>query len=143
MATTKTISVKVSTAKVVKALETALAEQRKQIADYEKATEAHEKAVADWEKAVTDYVKAGKAKITEVGMTGGNWRLPDNTPKTARVEFALPVNLAYPESPRQPYTDWQVKEAIDELENAIALLKMTDEEFVSTNTYKGVARYIK
>jgi hypothetical protein len=38
---------------------------------------------------------------------------------------------------------WSLNSDIEELENAIALLKMTDEEFVSTSTYKGVARLIK
>ena len=140
---TKSINVKVSTKKVIEALQKALDSRKKQIADQAKAQEAHKKAIADWEKAVTEYVKSGKAKITEVGFQGNNWRMPDNAPKLARIEVALPANLPFPESPTAGYAEWQVKAEIDELENAIAVLRMTDEEVVSTSTYKGVAQYIK
>ena len=38
--------------------------------------------------------------------------------------------------------DWQYREAIEEIENAIRILKMTDEETVSTSTYNTIARYL-
>ena len=34
------------------------------------------------------------------------------------------------------------KEMVDEIENAIRILKMTDEETVSTSTYNAIARYL-
>lgn len=139
MAQSKSINVKVSTAKVVKALETALAERNKMIADHAKAQEAHKKQIAEWEKAVVEHIKAGKAKVSDVSHNS-NWRTET---QEARVTITLPASLALPEQPRQDYADWQVKSDIEELENAIALLKMTDEEYVSTSTYKGVARLIK
>lgn len=139
MAQSKSINVKVSTAKVVKALESALADRKKMIDDYAKAQEAHKKQIAEWEKAVVEYIKAGKAKVSDVSHSN-NWRTDS---QEARVTITLPASLSLPENPRQDYADWQVKGDIEELENAIALLKMTDEEFVSTSTYKGVARLIK
>lgn len=139
----KSINVKVSTKKVIDALQKALDARKKQIADHAKAQENHKKAIADWEKAVAEYVKSGKAKITEVGYQGNNWRMPDNAPKLARIEVALPASLSFPEQEATGYAEWQVKSEIDELENAIAVLRMTDEEVVSTSTYKGVAQYIK
>jgi hypothetical protein len=139
VAQSKSINVKVSTAKVVKALETALAERNKMIADHAKAQEAHKKQIAEWQKSVIEHIKTGKAKVTDISENS-NWR---NDTKEARVTITLPASLLFPEQPRQDYADWQVKSDIEELENAIALLKMTDEEFVSTSTYKGVARLIK
>ena len=38
--------------------------------------------------------------------------------------------------------DWQYREMVEELENAIRILKMTDEEVVSTSTYNAIARYL-
>jgi hypothetical protein len=139
MAQSKSINVKVSTAKVVKALETALAERKKMIADYDKAKEAHKKQIAEWEKSVIEHIKAGKSKVSAVSHNH-NWRTDNHE---ANVTVTLPASLSFPENPRQDYADWQIKSDIEELENAIALLKMTDEEFVSTSTYKGVARLIK
>jgi hypothetical protein len=39
-------------------------------------------------------------------------------------------------------SQWQYKEMVDEIENAIRILKMTDEETVNTSTYNAVARYL-
>ena len=139
MAQSKSINVKVSTAKVVKALETALVSRKKQIADWDKAQENHKKVVADWEKSIIEHIKSGKAKATEVSANR-NWR---NDTNEAVVRIALPASLVFPESPDKPAEMWNINNDIEELENAIALLKMTDEEFVSTSTYKGVARLIK
>lgn len=139
MAQSKAINVKVSTAKVVKALETALASRKKQIADNEKAVETHKKAIAEWEKSIVEFIKTGKAKVTDVSENS-NWRTET---KEARVTITLPASLAYPEKPEKSAESWSLNAEIEELENAIALLKMTDEEFVSTSTYKGVARLIK
>ena len=136
---TKSINVKVSTAKVVKALETALANRKKQVADWEKAQENHKKQIADWEKSVVEHIKSGKAKVSEVACNS-NWRTDT---KEARVTVTLPASLMFPEAPDKPAEMWSLNNDIEELENAIALLKMTDEEFVSTSTYKGVARLIK
>lgn len=139
MAQSKSINVKVSTAKVVKALETALANRKKQVADWEKAQENHKKQVADWEKSIIEHIKAGKAKVNEVHHSH-NW---GREKEIARIEIDLPASLKYPALPDKPTELWSLNNDIEELENAIALLKMTDEEFVSTSTYKGVARLIK
>lgn len=132
----KSISVKVQTAKVIKALENAVTEREKRLSDYEKAKEAHQKAVAEWEKKVVEAIKAGKAKVTEVSVNH-NWR--NENPKAA-IQVELTAGLSFPKEPDRNH--WSLETELEELRNAIALLKMTDEEFVSTNTYAGVARYI-
>ena len=139
MAQSKSINVKVSTAKVVKALETALVSRKKQIADWEKAQENHKKQIADWEKSVIEFIKTGKAKVNEVSASH-NW---GRSKEIARIEIDLPASHKYPAMPDKPAELWNLTADVEELENAIALLKMTDEEFVSTSTYKGVARLIK
>jgi hypothetical protein len=139
MAQSKSINVKVSTAKVVKALETALASRKKQVTDWEKAQEHHKKQIAVWEKEIIEHIKTGKAKVNEVSSSH-NW---GRQQEVARIEIAIPASLTFPPSPDKPAEMWSLNSDIEELENAIALLKMTDEEFVSTSTYKGVARLIK
>ena len=50
-----------------------------------------------------------------------------------------------PEEPKKDFEsfhEWQYKEMVDEIENAIRILKMTDEETVSTSTYNAIARYL-
>jgi hypothetical protein len=139
VAQSKSINVKVSTAKVVKALETALAERKKLIADYTKASKEYEKEMTEFRNSVAELFRSGKGKVVNTHKTRGWGNSPANQWEIL-VEF--PASMKEPESP-QAVAEWQIKSDIEELENAIALLKMTDEEFVSTSTYKGVARLIK
>jgi hypothetical protein len=50
--------------------------------------------------------------------------------------------------PKQPERDFEqihrhsYNEMVEEIENAIRILKMTDEEVVSTSTYNAIARYL-
>ena len=50
--------------------------------------------------------------------------------------------------PTEPEKDFEVihahsyREMKDEMENAIRILKMTDEEVVSASTYNAIARYL-
>lgn len=139
MAQSKSINVKVSTAKVVKALETALAERRKVLADHEKAQKEYNKAHNEFRDSIAELFRSGKGKVVNSHKVRG-WGGSNSNQWEIIVEF--PASMKEPESP-ESIAEWQVKADIEELENAIALLKMTDEEFVSTNTYKGVSRLIK
>lgn len=134
----KPISVKVSRDKLMTSLTEALASRQKQLVAYDKAEADHDKAVKDWKNKVIDHIKSGKAKVSSVSINR-NWR--DDTDE-AQVMVTLPANLALPKNQNE-IAVWMVKAEIEELENALAILKMSDEEFVSTSTYKGVARLIK
>ncbi len=62
------------------------------------------------------------------------------------VSFTLPKGVidlpTEPEKDFETFHEWQYKEMVDEIENAIRILKMTDEETVSTSTYNSIARYL-
>ena len=61
------------------------------------------------------------------------------------IDFNIPasvVKLKEPEAPDRTYWEHQYNEDKAELENAIRLLKLTDEEVVSTSTYQAVAHYL-
>jgi hypothetical protein len=49
---------------------------------------------------------------------------------------------AEPQKDFESFHDWQYKEMVEEIENAIRILKMTDEEVVNTSTYNAIARYL-
>ncbi len=50
--------------------------------------------------------------------------------------------------PKEPEKDYEeihrhtYNEMVEEMENAIRILKMTDEETVNTSTYNAIARYL-
>ena len=135
----KAISVKIATTKVIKALETKLAQIQKdkanQATNEDKFNKAHEK----WRK---DVAKLALTAINKAEDLSANTRYNGEV----YVNFNLPKGAI--ELPTEPtrefdtYHEWQYKEMVDEIENAIRILKMTDEEVVSTSTYNAIARYL-
>lgn len=139
MSNNKPISVKVKTDKIMTALSEALTARLDEVKAHAKADADHKKAVKEWETKVIAHIKEGKAKVSDVSHNT-QWR---TEAQEARVTLTLPASLVFPTNENSLRPEWQLRAEIEELENAIALLKMTDEEYVSTSTYKGVARLIK
>jgi hypothetical protein len=135
----KAISVKIATTKVIKALENKLAQLKKdkdnQQANEEKFNKTHEK----WLK---DVAKLALSAIAKAEDLSAHQRYNGEI----NVSFNLPKgSITLPDEPKKDYEtyhDWQYREMTDEIENAIRILKMTDEETVSTSTYNAIARYL-
>jgi len=131
----------VTTSKVITALEKALADRQTEIADYAKAKKEYQKEVKDFQDTLAELFRSGKGKVTDVSKY--NTYRHDDEKNKYQITVEFPASIKSPVEPEQNHNDWAIKSDIEELENAIALLKMTDEEYVSTSTYKGVARLIK
>ena len=62
------------------------------------------------------------------------------------VDFDIVVKEGdFPKEPERSFEQLHVhtyREMKEEMENAIRILKMTDEETVSTSTYNAIARYL-
>ena len=135
----KSISVKIATTKVIKALETKLAQLQKDKANQKVNEEKFQKAQDKYNKEVAKLALDKIAKAEELSAsTRYNGKI--------HVSFELPAGtIALPDEPiKDVDTDheWQYKEMVEEIENAIRILKMTDEEVVSTSTYNAIARYL-
>ena len=139
MARGKAIQVKIATTKVIKALETKLAEIQKDKANEKANQDKFDKAMQKWQK---DLAKLAVSQITKATDLNANNRYNG----AISVSFELPKGtIELPEMPQRDFTtmhDWQYKEIVEEIENAIRILKMTDEEVVSTSTYNAIARYL-
>ena len=139
MSRQKAISVKIATTKVIKALEAKLAQLQKDKANQKVNEERHSKAMEKYNKEVA---KLALAKIAKAEDLSAHTRYNG----TINVDFNLPAGtIKLPEAPEKDfdtYHEWQYKEMVDEIENAIRILKMTDEEVVSTSTYNTIARYL-
>ena len=134
--TTKSMNVKVSTAKLITALEGALAKRQKEVADYKKAREAYEKEHEAFEKSLVKLVGTNKLTLKSSSVRD-NWR---DEPKEVTLTFSLSPSVKPPQAPES--IGYQHNHQIEEISNAISILKMTDDEFVGTSTYKGVAQYL-
>jgi len=140
MARQKAISVKIATPKVIKALETRLAKLE---ADYTKQDENEakfQKKVDAWKKEIGKWAIGQFSKAENLRTNYRSWN------KTLNVDFDLTVNEG--DFPAEPVKDFEqihqhtYREMKEEMENAIRILKMTDEETVSTSTYNAIARYL-
>ena len=135
----KSISVKIATTKVIKALETKLAQIQKDKANQKTNEEKFSKAQEKYNKEVA---KLAFDKIAKAEDLSASVRYNGKI----HVSFDLPAGtITLPDEPQrdfESFNDWQYKEMIEEIENAIRILKMTDEEVVSTSTYNAIARYL-
>jgi hypothetical protein len=140
MARGKAIQVKIPTAKVIKALETRLAKLE---ADYTKQDENEakfQKKVDAWKKEIGKWAISQFSKAENLRTNYRSWN------NSLNVDFDLTVKEG--DFPAEPVKDFEqihqhsYREMKEEMENAIRILKMTDEETVSTSTYNAIARYL-
>ena len=140
MARGKAINVKIATEKVIKALETRLAKLEKDYATQEENEAKFQKSIEKWKKELGKFAIANVSKADNFRTNYRSWN------KTLNVDFDLTCNEN--EFPAEPQREFEqihrhsYTEMKEELENAIRILKMTDEEVVSTSTYNAIARYL-
>jgi hypothetical protein len=140
MARGKAISVKIPTQRVITALETRLAQLEKDYAEQGKNEAKHLKAYEAWKKEIGKWAIANFSKAENLRTNYRSWN------NNLNVDFDIIVKEG--DFPAEPQKDFEVvhthqyNEQKEEMENAIRILKMTDEEVVNTSTYNAVARYL-
>jgi len=136
----KSISVKIATPKVIKALETRLAELEKSYTSQEANEAKYNKAMEKWRKEIFAYAITNIKKAENVRTNYRSWN------NTLNIDFDLTTSES--DLPKEPERDFEqigrhnYLEQKQEIENAIRILKMTDEEVVNTSTYNAIARYL-
>jgi hypothetical protein len=136
----KAINVKIATSKVIKALEDKLAQIKKDYANKEANDKKFEKAKEKWNKEVAELAltQISKAQNMRVNLNGFRGMI--------NIDFDIPKYLVElptePEQEHQAMSPYEYQETTEEIENAIRIFKMTDEEVVSTSTYNSIARYL-
>jgi hypothetical protein len=136
----KAINVKIATTKVIKALETRLAKLEKDYATQEENEAKYQKQYEKWKKELGKFAITNVAKAENFRTNYRSWN------KTLNVDFDLQCDEKdFPAEPQREFEQihrHSYTEMKEELENAIRILKMTDEEVVSTSTYNAIARYL-
>ena len=140
MARGKAISVKIATPKVIKALETKLAQLVKDY-DSQEANEAkYQKAYEAWKKEIGKWAIANYAKSENLRTNYRSWN------NTLNVDFDIIVKEN--DFPKEPEKDYETihqhtyREMKEDITNALTILKMTDEETVNASTMKQIAKYL-
>jgi hypothetical protein len=140
MARQKAISVKIPTQRVIEALQKSLDKLELDYASQEANEARYELLRKAWQKEVQDYALANISKAENFRTNYRSWN------NSLNIDFDLTVTEK--EMPVEPEKDfdslsvYNYREQKEEISNAIRILKMTDEEVVSTSTYQAVSRYL-
>ena len=140
MARGKAISVKIPTQRVITALETKLAELEANYKTQDENEAKYQEAYKAWQKELADFAIANFAKAENIRTNYRTWN------KTLNLDFDIVgSDKDFPVEPERNFEqlhNHNYREQKEEMSNAIRILKMTDEETVSTSTYQAVARYL-
>lgn len=129
------MNIKVNRLKLIEALKVALQERKDlQIAN-DNIEQLNKSALEAYQKKVLELVYTGKLELNY--MHTQSWR--DNP--SIEVSFKMPRNFRL--KPVVLDTVFIRAWEVDEIQNAIKLLEMSDLETVSAGTYKSVVGYIK
>ena len=140
MARAKAINVKIPTVRVIAGLEEALATLEADYATQNAKEAKHTLAYEAWKKEIGEWAIAHFSKAENLRTNYRSWN------NNLNVDFDITVKEG--EFPTEPEKDFEVihastyRESKKEITNAIRLLKMTDEEVVSTSTYNAIAQYL-
>lgn len=137
MAQSKALTVKVSVAKVIKALETKLAQVTKEFASQEANEAKFDKLEEAWKKQSAKIIVDSFSKAENI-------RIAQRWNGTTNIDFDVD-GVKLPEQPKRDFEtihERQYKEMKEEIENALRVLRMTDEEIVSTSTMKSISQYL-
>lgn len=138
----KSLNLKIKKAKLIKTLETALAERKARFENNDKLEAQHQKNVEAYNSAVLKIIKSGKAEFDEATRYNTY-----GTRNKSKVEFSvtvkIPKSLA-PTEPEQPelYPQYQYRSDKEAIENALRMLEMSDDEYVSAGTVRSVSEYL-
>jgi hypothetical protein len=154
--TGKAINVKVSRIKIIDALETKIAEMQKQQEEWKVANEQYEEAKKEWLFKVAELaLKSDKAEFNpeKSSVYTDHWRTKNSSYANVEVCIDIPISLLPKEPIRPEDKPFQssgygrnrigdFNERVEEIQNAVRILKLSDEEVVSTSTYQSVSRYL-
>ena len=140
MARGKAISVKIPTQRVINALETKLVELEANYKTQDENEAKYQEAYKAWQTELANYAISHFSKAENIRTNYRAWN------ESLNVDFDIKTNGT--DFPKEPERDFEqihnhnYREQKEEMSNAIRILKMTDEEVVSTSTYQAVARYL-
>jgi len=134
------ITVKLPTHKVVTALEAKLVIVKKNYSNQEAYETKYQKAYAAYQKELTDFAIANVKKAFNFRT---NYRAWNN-----QLNIDYDITVDEKDLPVCPEREWEnislhtYKETVEEISNALSILRMTDELTVNASTMKQIAKYL-
>ena len=136
----RTINVKIPTVKVIAALESKLTQIKGDYVKQDEYEKKYQKQMETWRKQVVKFAMDNVSNAENLRTNYASWK------NMLNVDFDLKVGDW--EFPKEPSRDYEImnshayEEMVEEINSTIRILKLTDEEVVSTSTYNSIARYL-
>lgn len=134
------ITVKLPTHKVITALETKLAKVEEDYANQEANEAEYNKAYDIWQKELTAFAINNVKNATNFRTNYREWNSTLNIDYDVIVDVIdLPV---CPERKHNTMSHHSYKDIVEDITNALSILRMTDETTVNASTMKQIAKYL-
>ena len=137
---TRAITVKVATPKVINALQAKLDKINSDYKNQEQFEAEFQVEMKAWNNSLLEYAKSKLDSATNLRTNYRQWN------NTLNVDFDIQTNgTDFPQMPERNFeqmVQWQYKEVVEEITNALSILRMTDEETVNASTMKSIAKYL-
>jgi len=136
----RSITVKVATPKVIAALEAKLAQIQNDFVNQYQLEAEFQQDLRAWNKALTEYALANIDKAENFRTSYRSWS------NSLNIDFD--VDTKGKDFPAQPEREFEqihrhsYNEMVQEITNALSILRMTDEETVNASTMKSIAKYL-
>ena len=135
----RAINVKIPTAKVIEALEDKLAELLVEKETYPARRAQYEADFDVWKLKLAQMVDT--TKIDGVSVNERRWAAKPEI--DIQITYTLPASADIPERPEPPANPgYREREAEQSIEQALRVLRLTEQTEVSASTYNSVAQYL-
>ena len=136
----RAITVKVATPKVIAALEAKLNKVTNDFNNQEQLEAEFQTELKAWNKKLTEYAFTKFDTATNIRTNYRQWN------NSLNIDFDVDTKgTDFPPQPERKFeqiAQWSYKEMVEEISNALSILKMTDEETVNASTMKSIAKYL-
>jgi hypothetical protein len=136
----RAISVKVATPKVIAALEAKLETIKSDYANQAENEAKFQEELKAWNASLAKFAMDNISTATNIRTNYRSWN------NSLNIDFDVDTKgKDFPSQPERNFTtihQHSYNEMVEEITNALSILKMTDEETVNATTMKSIAQYL-
>lgn len=139
----RSVSVKIPTSVVIEMIETKLADLDKAQADYPKLLSAYNKEIVSYTQEVLDLISKNKKSVVDYNdysFDGNNIAINSEWRGSLTISIGKDLVSKIGEKPKKPedVDNWHTKQKREQLEKTLKLLRLTEQETITSSTYNSV-----
>lgn len=134
-------TIKIERTKMIEVLKEAVATREAVIEAIKKAEEKYEKDMEKYHDALRKALKSGKVELIELNPFNPYYR---GTKKDREFQalFAIPNSISVPEKEYVEGNQYGCEHEIEEINQTIRLLNLSDDAYVPATLYKSITKFL-